>query len=257
MTKASEKSPRDRLRQSTRGAGGIQSIEIGALIIEALKLAEGPQTLKELCNATGLGSSSCYRYLTSFVRIGYVWQNLETTRYELGPSLMHAGLRALSRIDAVGEGERAVAKLSQETGRTVNLAIWSDVGPVIVDWRIGKQVIRTNISIGSVVPVMTSAAGQAMLSFLPGSMTEHLVLSQGNTINEMNDVKARVQAKNYSLIGSSIVPGLTVASAPILNCKGMSEVAVSLVGLSDGLHASEIDLLVQITGSASQNLGWA
>lgn len=257
MAKSSENSPRDHLRQSKRGAGGIQSIEIGALIIEALKIAEGPQTLKELCTATGLGSSSCHRYLTSFVRIDYVRQDPETNRYELGPSLMHAGLRAVSRVDAIRVGERAAARLSLETGRTVNLAIWSDVGPVVVDWRIGKQVVRTNISVGSVVPVMTSATGQAMLSFLPASMTEHLILSEGYTIEDIDEVKALVQARNYSMMGSSIVPGLTVASAPIRNCKGMAEIAVSLVGLSDGLRDSELDLLVQITRSASRELGWA
>src|SRR5262249_51267155 len=83
------------------GSRGIQSVEIGLRVIDAMRVAKGPLALRELASAAQLPTSNCHRYLVSFVRAGYAVQDPLTARYDLGPRLLKAGLAAPSRLDPV------------------------------------------------------------------------------------------------------------------------------------------------------------
>src|SRR5882757_11197006 len=75
---------------------GIQSVEIGMRVIEALRAAGGPLVLKDVARAADLPTSNCHRYLVSFVRTGFVIQDAHSGRYDLGSRVVQAGLAALA-----------------------------------------------------------------------------------------------------------------------------------------------------------------
>src|SRR3954464_9317337 len=51
---------------------GIQSIDTGIRLLEAMEKADGPLALKELSARANLDPSGAHRYLASFVRCGLV-----------------------------------------------------------------------------------------------------------------------------------------------------------------------------------------
>jgi DNA-binding IclR family transcriptional regulator len=65
---------------------GIQSVEVGFALLEALTRARGPQMLKDLASDAGMSAAKAHRYLVSFQRIGLVTQDARTSRYDLGPA---------------------------------------------------------------------------------------------------------------------------------------------------------------------------
>src|SRR5258708_39318496 len=77
---------------------GIQSVEIGMRVLEALRAAAGPLELKDLAKAARLPASNCHRYVVSFARTGFFIQDLNSGRYDRGPRLLQAELAALARI---------------------------------------------------------------------------------------------------------------------------------------------------------------
>ena len=152
-------------RRAKQGARrGIQSVEIGLRVIEALRRAAGPQTLKELALNSNIPPSNCHRYLVSFVRAGFVSQDPGSGRYDFGAGLLQAGLAALARVDAVSVGTAALTRLVDVSGHTGLLAIWSELGAVIVRWMPGRLAVRTTLSTGSTLPLLSSATGRIFLA---------------------------------------------------------------------------------------------
>jgi hypothetical protein len=92
---------KSRRTDGASGRRGIQSIEVGLRIVEALTAAMGPQPLKALSQIANIPPSNCHRYLASFVRTGFVIQDTATGRYDLGPLAVRAGLAAIARLDPV------------------------------------------------------------------------------------------------------------------------------------------------------------
>ena len=62
-----------------------------------------------------------------------------------------------------------------KTGLTVAIAVWNDQGPVIVRWQRGIDPLPVNVTIGSTVPVLTTALGRVFLAYLPAEMTQSAV----------------------------------------------------------------------------------
>lgn len=51
---------------------GIQSVEVGHALLEALARARGPLMLRDLAAAAGMRAAKAHRYLVSFQRLGLV-----------------------------------------------------------------------------------------------------------------------------------------------------------------------------------------
>jgi DNA-binding IclR family transcriptional regulator len=239
------------------GRRGIQSIEIGARVIDALRQAPGPQSLKELAVAARIPTSNCHRYLVSFVRAGFVSQDPATSRYDLGPGLLQAGLAALSRLDAVEIGTNALTRLVDSTGHTGLLAIWADLGPVIVRWMPGRLAIRTTLSTGSRMPLLTSATGRIFLAYLPNRQTARLAAKEMMTGKaNAKAIAADIRTRGMARVSGDHIPGLNAIAAPILDLHGEAAAAITLVGLSDGFAPETVTALRIVTREASNMLGW-
>jgi len=74
---------------------GIQSVEVGFGLLQALGEAAGPLMLRDLARAANMSAAKAHRYLVSFQRLQLVVQDAATTRYDLGPAALKLGLAAL------------------------------------------------------------------------------------------------------------------------------------------------------------------
>ena len=63
---------------------GIQSVEHGAKLLEALINSRKALPLKTLAAAAGMSASMAHRYLTSFIRADLVEQDRLSGHYDLG-----------------------------------------------------------------------------------------------------------------------------------------------------------------------------
>lgn len=236
---------------------GIQSVEIGMRVIEALRTSDGPQTLSELARRSGVPASNCHRYLVSFTRTGFFKQDPKTTRYDFGPAMLSAGLAAMSRLDPIQIGNEALINLVQRTEKSGLLAVWTDQGAVIVRWLAGRQVVRTSLSIGSTAPLLTSATGSIFLAYLPKLQTKNIVDREREATGiDPDQIAKRVRETGFGQITDRHIPGLSAASAPILDNNGEAAAALSVVGLTGGLTDKDFEELRTVAAEASQRLGF-
>jgi len=178
-----------------KARAGIQSVEVGFALLEALARASGPLMLRDLAADAGMSAAKAHRYLVSFQRLGLVLQDSASTRYDLGPAALRLGLASLSRLDAVKLARERIAALMEEVGHTLALAVWGNHGPTIVHWEESPLAVTVNLRLGDVMPLLSSATGRCFAAYAPQDAIAPLVREE----------LARIQ-KNPGLRASTDIP---------------------------------------------------
>jgi DNA-binding IclR family transcriptional regulator len=243
--------------ESGRDRRGIQSVEIGLRLIDVLRAGPAPLSLKALAASADLPISNCHRYCVSFVRAGYMQQDARSGRYDLGPRLIQAGLAALGRSDAIAVATEALETLVDETGNTGQLAVWGDRGPTIIRWITGRAAVRTSMTAGATLPLLTSATGRVFLGFLPRRQTAALAAHEAMAGGGDPDaLAAQASAMGMGHVSGDHIPGLSAVAAPVLNAFGDAAAVITLVGTRDGIAAHAAEQLRVAAAEASARLGW-
>ena len=236
---------------------GIQSVDIGLRLIDALREAPGSLSLKALAAAAAMPISNCHRYCVSFVRAGYMQQDTRSGRYDLGPRLLQAGLAALARTDAIAVATEALEALVDETGYTGQLAVWGDRGPTIIRWITGRAAVRTSVTVGATLPLLTSATGRVFLGFLPrrqtAALAAHEAMAGGG---DPAALAAQALAMGMGHVTGDHIPGLSAVAAPVLDAFGEAAAVITLVGMRDGITPGTAERLRDAAAAASHRLGW-
>jgi DNA-binding IclR family transcriptional regulator len=145
--------------EETKDRRGIQSIEVGGQLLLALGRTGKPMVLKELAREAGMPAAKAHPYLVSFVRLGLIEQDLLTGRYELGPQLLQLGLISLQRLKPVRIATKEIATLSTDTGHTVAIAVWENMGPTIIWVHESSHALHINMRTGTVMSLLNTATG--------------------------------------------------------------------------------------------------
>ena len=150
-----------------RERAGIQSVEVGFGLLQALGEAAGPLMLRDLARAANMSAAKAHRYLVSFQRLQLVVQDTASTRYDLGPAALKLGLASLSRLDAVRLARERITPLREQVGHTLALAVWGNHGPTIIHWDESPHAVTVNLRLGDVMPLLSSATGQCFAAHVP------------------------------------------------------------------------------------------
>src|SRR5829696_2759331 len=220
---------------------GIQSVEVGFGLLQALGEAPGPLMLRDLARAANMSAAKAHRYLVSFQRLQLVVQDAASTRYDLGPAALKLGLSCLERLDAVKSARVRVGGLVDEIGHTLALAVWGNHGPTIVHWEESPSAVTVNLRLGDVMPLLSSATGQCFAAYAPkdaiaGMLKEELARAQkqgrGDVPTTMADVRAlleQVRQRGAARVVDTLLPGIVGFCAPVFDSDG--HVALGMVAL--------------------------
>jgi DNA-binding IclR family transcriptional regulator len=226
------------------GRRGIQSVETGMRVLAALAEGGGAQALTAIGQRAGISPSQAHRYLQSLVSTGMAVQGA-ASRYDLGPVAIAIGLAALARLDVFARADAAMVQFTLETGRTALLSVWGEAGAVVVRWFPGRPALHTSIGIGSVLPLLHSAAGQVFLAYLAEGETQAALArerEQDHTVlrQDLGALRGRVRSQRHAVGGAALTPGLRQLAAPVFNLQGrLSMVAQALASDAFALEEDE------------------
>jgi DNA-binding IclR family transcriptional regulator len=215
-----------------RARRGIQSIDTGIRLLEAIERADGPLALKALSAAAGMDPSSAHRYLASFVRSGLVTQ-LGDSRYDVGPLALRLGLAAMQRSEPIQAAEHALPSLVAQTGCTALVAVWSNRGPTIVHWQRTRNLV-TSLNLGSVLPAARSSMGRMLIAFLPDGVTAEVLAHEARREKTDREWLARelerARKSRLAYADKTVIPGLYAAASVVLGWDGEAAAAIGLIG---------------------------
>lgn len=221
---------------------GIQSVEVGFALLDALGKAPGPLMLRDLAAAAGMSAAKAHRYLVSFQRLQLVVQDAASTRYDLGPAALKLGLASLSRLDAVRLARERAALLVERIGHTVALAVWGNHGPTIVHWEESPSAVTVNLRLGDVMPLLSSATGRCFAAYaskdaIAPLLRDELARAQRqgrkDVPTSMAAVRAlldEVRARGAARVVDVLLPGIVAFCAPVFDADGHMAVGVVTLG---------------------------
>lgn len=245
---------------------GIQSIEVGARVLQALENGRGPMALSDVARRSAMHPAKVHRYLVSLVRVGLASRDPRTGRYDLGPAARHLGVEALRRTDAESIASEHALRLRDDTGHTVDVAVWSESGPVIVRWDSGLHALPMTVRVGSVLPLLDSALGQVFLAHLPGPQTAAALAAQqarGETQRMpaalQESLLEQVRRDGHASALNNMIYGMAAYASPVFGPDGQVALAVGLAVparlVAEGDTSDLVRALHAAVGDASAELG--
>lgn len=246
---------------------GIQSIEVGARILQALARAPRAQMLRDLAAAAQMPPAKAHRYLVSFARMGLIEQHAETGLYDLGPFALELGLASLARIQPVTLAGPVLAQLCEEVGQTVAVAVWANHGPTIVRWLGADTPVSASLRVGAVMPLTRSATGQTFLAFQPPQSLAPLLKKElaensrfGLTPTTREDAERlmeEIRRRKYAYT-SEFIPGISGIAAPVFDHSGSLALALVALGYTKPFEATlekNAAALLRSAAALSERLG--
>jgi DNA-binding IclR family transcriptional regulator len=218
----------------------VQSVERVSIIIDVL--GEFPQGISfgDLSTKVDLSKGTTHRLLSTLAFLGYVRQDAQTKKYNLGFKLVELGNRLLSQIDFRTEAHSFLVDLAESTKETVHLVILDQNEVLYID-KVESNSHPTGLRmasmLGSRIPAHCSAVGKVLLAALPEKQLDRLVSSKGlprqteNTITDLGKLKEHlelVRKNGYALDKEENEIGIRCVSAPIHDQRGVVIAAISI-----------------------------
>ncbi len=220
---------------------GIQSIEIGIGLLVQLARHVRPLALKDLAKAAGMTAGKAHPYMVSFLKVGFVTQT-EAGHYELGPLALQLGLTRLRRMDPVKEASQLIEALAAETGQSVAVAVWGNLGPTIVRLEEPIEPLHVNLRTGTVMSLANTATGRLFAAYMPPKTVERLLadelarLRYGTAAEavpphesfEQSLAETRKHGLSRSL--GQPIPGIDALCAPVFDPEGHIVLGILVMG---------------------------
>ncbi len=246
---------------------GIQSLEVGGTLLQALAGAGGALPLKELAARAGMSPAKAHPYLVSWGRVGLVAQDEASGRYGLGPMAMQLGLISLQQHDPIRLASAQLEPLALATGCTVALTLWGNAGPTVVRVAEAPSPLHVSLRHGTVLNLHQTASGQAMAAWRATAQVAALwrqtqgAPAEGSAWLAFQQRLAPVRAEGFAHSDEALLPGVAALAVP--GCDALSVAQWALVAVAprsqwaaEGERRRVTEALVRAATQVRQQLGW-
>jgi DNA-binding IclR family transcriptional regulator len=228
--------PNSNSRSSTRRTT-IQSVDRAARILEVL--ASGPRRLgvSEIADRLGLTRPTVHGLLQTLQAHGFVEQDRDSDKYQLGAGLLQLGNSYLDLNELRARSLVHAERLATRADAAVRVGVMHGPGVVIVHHVFRPDTTLQILEVGAQLPLHASALGKAMLAFLPEQeiaevLSEPLprltsrTLAAGKLAQELGEVRSQ----GYARERDEAVLGESSLASPIFDHSGHAVGAIGVVG---------------------------
>jgi DNA-binding IclR family transcriptional regulator len=202
-----------------------KSLEKGLRILNLFNQDRVTCTQSEISKLTGINMTSTYRFVNTFVELGYLQKHPETKRLKLGSKAISMGHGLLRGFDFLQMVKPIVDETCSEHQITMDVAL-RDADALLIIYR---REIRNALpyQLPTVIKDLNSTAlGKAVLAFVPEqerlSIIDALTFENktGRTIIDKAQLSREldiIRNRGYSLNNEEFTPGLLALGAPLIN----------------------------------------
>jgi DNA-binding IclR family transcriptional regulator len=145
--------------------GPIQSIERAAAILQLL--ADGSRRLgvSEIADSLGLARGTTHGILRTLQGVGFVEQDHETGKYQLGARLLHLGTSYLDVNELRSRAINWADALAARSGEAVRLGTLLEGKVLVVHHVFRPDDTLQTLDVGALLPLHASALGKVLLAY--------------------------------------------------------------------------------------------
>jgi DNA-binding IclR family transcriptional regulator len=223
----------------------IQSIERAAAILRLLSGRTRRLGVVDLAGELGLPKGTVHGLLRTLQHVGFVEQDEETGKYQLGAALLHMGSSYLDGNELRTRALNWSDSLAARTHESVRIGTLHEGQVLIVHHVFRPDDSLQTLDVGALLPAHASALGKILLADHPyaaGELVRNgLEAFTPATIIEPEALEReleRVRKRGWAADIGELVNGEVSCAAPILDRRGVTVGAMGVSGPPDRLLAA-------------------
>ena len=244
----------------------IQSVERAVGILKVLAASSRRMSLTEVSSALGLAKTTVHGLLKTLHEQGFVEQDTESGKYQIGHALLELGTRYLDVSELRRRSLVWADLLAQRSGESVRVAVLRSGSALIVHHVFRPDNSLQILEVGTHRPLHATALGKALLAHQPGlveelgdplsRLTQHTTTKRGALVAELRTVLEQ----GYATEREEAVLAEAGVAAPIFDHQGVVIGAIGINGALEGLfrrsepHRRLTDLVTEAARSISREL---
>lgn len=203
--------------------------------------------LVELSQMTGLNKSTTFGLVRSLEEMGFLRQDKDTGKYQLGTAIFRLGNNVESSL-------RSLAKISLgilvgKFGETANLSVRSGDNNMYLEKLESPFSMRISTSLGQTFPLYLTAMGKCILAYLPETEVDDIlsrvrfVRYTQNSLMSAEAVKRDlmfVRERGYSVDNEERERGLICIAVPVFNRSDEVVASLSVSGPSPRMPENKL-----------------
>ncbi len=243
----------------------IQSIERAAAILRALAGGSRRLGVSELSDQLGLAKGTVHGLLRALQQEGFVEQDHDTGKYQLGGSLLQLGNIYLDVNELRGRSLAWAENLAIRSGEAVRVGTAHDGGVLVIHHVFRPDNTLQILEVGSHLPLHATALGKVLLAFEgaepPPEPLSHLTRETVTTLVELDTELDEVRHRGWAPEQEEAVIGEASIAAPIVGRRGHASGAIGVVGPVERIFDEQgprADLVAHVRDAAraiSRDLG--
>jgi DNA-binding IclR family transcriptional regulator len=223
----------------------IQSIERAAAILRLLSGRTRRLGVVDLAGELGLPKGTVHGLLRTLQHVGFVEQDAETGKYQLGAALLHMGSSYLDGNELRTRALNWSDSLAARTHESVRIGTLHEGQVLIVHHVFRPDDSMQTLDVGALLPAHASALGKILLAdhpYVAGELARKgLEGFTPATITEADALEReleRVRKRGWAADIGELVNGEVSCAAPILDRRGVTVGAMGVSGPPDRLLAA-------------------
>lgn len=217
----------------------VQSVDRALQILDILQESPKGLGVTELSRQLNVSKSTAHRLLMSLLKKGFVKQDEESQKYQLGLKLIELSQTVSDNLDLRKVASNFLYYLAKTTGETAHLVIMDNNEIVYIDKIESSETIRMFSNVGKRALMHCTGVGKAILAFLPQAKINEIIDEKGlqkfteKTIVDKEEMLAHlkeIKNRGYSFDDEEHELGIKCAAAPIFNHNGEVVAGISVAG---------------------------
>jgi DNA-binding IclR family transcriptional regulator len=248
----------------------VKSLDKALHILNCFSFQKREISLTEICQVTSLNKTTVKRLVSTLTSWGYLQQDAESKRYQLGLRVFELGGIVFSSFSLRKVAVSYITHLQQMTGSITLLGVTIDDQLVYIDKREGTGIIQISSDIGWRRPLHFGMLGMVLMAYLPPDVKKNILEKYpltAHTRYSITDQDAfslrleEIRKQGYVLEREEAVEGMAGIAAPI---RDYSRQVVGALGITfpineidSGKNVKDLVQLVRKTcDEISSNLGY-
>ena len=201
--------------------------------------------MAELAGELGLPKGTVYGILRTLQVVGFVEQDSESGKYQLGAALLHMGSSYLDGNELRTRALNWSDSLATRTREAVRIGTLHDEQVLVVHHVFRPDDTLQTLDVGSLLPAHATALGKALLADHPyvasalaanglEAYTDATITDSARLEREL----VRVRSQGWAADIGELAPGQVSYAAPIVDRRGMTVGAMGIFGPPERLLAA-------------------
>lgn len=217
--------------------GRIQSIERAAAILRLLSGRSRRLGVAELAGELRLPKGTVYGILRTLQAVGFVEQDRDSGKYQLGPALLHMGSSYLDGNELRTRALNWADGLAARSGESVRIGTLHESQVLIVHHVFRPDDTRQALEVGSLLPLHATALGKALLAnhsyivaeLAPGSLIGYTPATVTDIYRFRQELET-IAERGWSCEVGELFHGSASIAAPIEDRRRATVGAMGIVG---------------------------